>query len=325
MRAHDIEILAQMVLFKLYQRGLKTRTRAPLQVVRSLFTVEVPELFIEKALENLENTGLIYGSHSMTGASEYEIEAAGIKLVQEALSAKGSAIAQVSELGDEWLLETEETRTAEQSQTIPKFTEFRDTLIIALYEKSNKEGLNVFKLSELADERNIYYRDGWIDEVSNFLNDHGYALVRKSMLGDENAVAKLNGSGLEYAEELIAESGREIADESSTPVPASDRIVTLDDNSAVYKETLSSLEQLTQDASKSNEFANLFANPDDKVRTLSEINSGIQLLKIARVRLTAVYELLVNPLKWITKKLPDAALGALASKVLDGLAKLLGF
>ena len=205
------------------------------------------------------------------------------------------------------------------------FSEFKKYLIIALYEKSKEEGLKVYKLKELADERQIYYRDGWIDEISNFLNDHGYALVKKSMRGDENAVAKLNGSGLEYAEELIAESRRKIATEPSAPVPASDRIVTLDDNSAAYKETLASLEQLTQDASKSNEFAHLFANPEDKVRTLSEIDSGIQLLKNARVRPTAVYELLVNSLRWIAKKLPDVTLGALASKALDGLTKLLGF
>lgn len=325
MRAHNIEILAQIVLLKLYQHALKNRTRAPLNIVRSLFTVEVPELFIQKALEGLENDELIYGSHSMMSESEYEIEAAGIKLVQKDLSTKGSAIAQVSELGDEWLLENEETGTAEQSQPILKFTEFRDALIVALHEKSNKEGLKVYELKELADERKMAYQDGWIIEVSNFLDAHGHALVKKSMRGDDNAAAKFKESGMEYAEKLIAESGGELAADANPRVPASDRIVTLDDNSAIYKETISSLEQLTQDASKNNEFANLFANPEDKVRTLSEINSGVQLLKNIRVRPAVVYELLVNTLKWITKKLPDATLGALASKALDGLTKLLGF
>lgn len=319
MRAHNIEILAQTVLFKLYQLGLKTPTRAPLHIVRSLFTVEVPELFIEKALEDLESAGLIYGSHSMMGASEYAIEAVGIKVVQEALSTKESAIAQLSELGDEWLLEAEETGPAEQSQQIPKFTKFRDSLIIALYEISNKEGLNLYPLKDLADETGMLYRDGWIFEVLTFLDEHGYGLIVKSMGGDGTAAAKLNASGLEFAEELIDESAHEPSSAEFSPIPASDRYVEIDNNSAEFRDAKTNVESATEAIRGFNEPTSY-----DKVQVVHELTIGQQLLKIGKVRVAAVAAIILAPLYIVYQDVAAESLRPIVEAAINAVKIWLG-
>lgn len=343
MRSHNIEILGQAALLKLYQHGLESRARLNAKGIRALFTVDVSELFLDHALHALEEAGMVYGSHAGIRGSVYEIEHAGITAVQDAISKTDTPVSQISEHGDKWLLEEDRSIVSDTLAHKPRFTEFRDALIIALYEKSSKEGLIVFKLKELADECNIRYRDGWIDEVSNFLNNHGYALVRKSMLGDENAVAKLNASGLEYAEKLIAEAESEdnapdveplfeiagssdtVTDDDGIPlvtVPASDRIVKLDHNRREYRETIAALSELSEEAKKSNEFGELFVDPEDKVVVLSQIDTGTQLLRNKKVIPDVVKRVLEYPLRFIKEKMPDAALAALASKAWDWLMKL---
>ncbi len=87
----------------------------------------------------------------------------------------------------------------------PSFTEFKDCVIIALYHKSNVDGLKLHYLKALADEMGKPYREGWVFEVADFLDKHGLAVVAKVMGGDKDQTAKLNADGLEYAEALIAQ------------------------------------------------------------------------------------------------------------------------
>ncbi len=104
--------------------------------------------------------------------------------------------------------------------------------------------------------------------------------------------------------------------------PASDRLVTLDHNSAEYRETIAALSELSEGVKKSNEFGELFVDPEDKVVVLSQIDNGIQLLRNKKVIPDVVKRVLEFPLRFIKEKMPDAALGALASKAWDWLMKL---
>lgn len=322
MRSHNIEILAQAALLKLYQHGLESRERLNAREIRALFTVDVSELFLDHALRALEEAGMVYGSHAGIRGSLYEIAHAGITAVQDAISKNDTPISQIFEHGDEWLLEEHRPTVSDTLAHKPRFTEFRDTLIAALYEKSNEKGLNLYPLKDLADEKGMVYRDGWIFEVLPFLDDHGYALIVKSMGGDKTAAAKLNASGLEYAEELIDESAHEPSSAEFSPIPASDRIVKLDHNSREYRETIAALLELSDEATKNNEFGELFADPEDRVVVLSQIDNGIPFLKNKKVIPDVVKRVLEYPLRFIKEKMPDAALGALASKAWDWLMKL---
>ena len=112
--------------------------------------------------------------------------------------------------------------------------------------------------------------------------------------------------------------------EDDETVPASDRVVSLDHNSPDYKEAVAALDEFATEAEKSNEFGELFADPEDRIRVLSEVNSGIDLLKQHRVSVEAVKVLLMKPLKLVAENLLGAALGALASKALEYISKLFG-
>ena len=112
------------------------------------------------------------------------------------------------------------------------------------------------------------------------------------------------------------------AEEFTRVAPASNRIVPLNHNSEAYKEALNALRELSEEATKSNELANLYADPADRVVVLSQITSGIKLLEQKRIIPDVVKRVLEYPIKFIKEKLPDAALGALASKAWDWLVKL---
>lgn len=319
MRVHNIEILADAVLFKLYQHALKSRERLETGEICSLFAVQVPELFVEKALEDLELAGMIYGSHAPTVASVYEIERPGIKRVQEELSTYSSNIAQLSKLGDDWLLEADGAESGPHAQQQPKFTEFRDALIIALYHKSNEHGLDLYNLKDLADENYIAYREGWIFEFCTFLDENGYGLVAKSMGGDEAQGAKLNASGLEYAEELTAQSEGEAYSDAPSLIPASDRYVEIDDNSPDFKDAKAKVESAAEAIRGYNEPTNY-----DKEQIVSELTIGQQLFKSVKVRVGAAIAVILAPLFTVYNDTAAVALRPVVEAAIDAVKVWLG-
>ena len=111
---------------------------------------------------------------------------------------------------------------------------------------------------------------------------------------------------------------------SDIGVPASDRIVEIDHNAQETTETILTLRAVVDEARKSNEFAELFADPDEKVIVLSEMEAGIGLLSGSKVYIETIKSLLVSKLEWIKEKLPEWSASALVSKGLDLLLKLLG-
>lgn len=124
----------------------------------------------------------------------------------------------------------------------------------------------------------------------------------------------------------LSEDEQTVADNEGIPiiaVPASDRIVALDHNSLDYVEALSALSKLSEEATKSNEFSALFADPEDRIVVLSQIDTAIQLLKNENVIPNVVKKVLQYPINVIKENMPGAALGTLASKAWDWVVKLL--
>jgi hypothetical protein len=107
-------------------------------------------------------------------------------------------------------------------------------------------------------------------------------------------------------------------------IPASNRTVSIDHNAKEALETIQTLRTVVEEAEKSNEFAELFADPDEKVIVISEMEAGIGLLSGPKVYVETIRSLLVSKLQWIKEKLPDWSASALVSKGLDLLLKLLG-
>lgn len=243
----------------------------------------------------------------------------------------------------EKLMKNAGNKSGPQSRPQPKFTEFRDALTIALYEKSNDEGLNLYLLKDLADEKNIAYHEGWILEFSNFLDVHGYALVRKVMGGDPVAAAQLNASGLEYAEELIAEAELEeiapdveplleIAGSSDTvpdgdgvpiiAVPASNRIVSRTDNQGAWNEATKTLDAVIAEYKKDHPRDNEVGS--EKTALLGALIAGRKLFDDTRINVEVGVTLLIEPLKLIVRRYEKELIGGLAATAFAAIAKLFG-
>lgn len=209
-----------------------------------------------------------------------------------------------------------------------RFEEVQDLILYELYwflsEPDSPEDVDPSIIKEiLQDQTSIVF----IDEAISALREDGY-VVDTGVLPN---MFSINAKGLKYVDDNISKPATFLGKyhekslyEHNLPVPASDRVVSIDHNKPEYLEAIETLEKTVAEAGKSNEFGNLFADPEDRVRVLSEINSGITLFRNTRVKIRAITDVLISNLRLIANKLPDAALGALASRALELIAKVLG-
>jgi len=103
-------------------------------------------------------------------------------------------------------------------------------------------------------------------------------------------------------------------------VPASDRIVTLDDNKPARQKAVEAIQEVITEAEKSNEFGQLFADPNEKAVVLSEMKSVLVILKDEAVaRFSTIKNFIADRLAMIVNKIPDAMVGVLAKKAIDAL------
>lgn len=216
--------------------------------------------------------------------------------------------------------EDEELATAIHfADKLMRFGDFRDSLIIALYHKLNEQGLDLYNLKDLADENHIAYREGWIFEFCTFLDENGYGLVAKSMGGDEVQKAKLNASGLEYAEELTAQSEGEAHSNAPSLIPASDRYVEIDDNSPDFKDAKAKVESAAETIRGYNEPTNY-----DKEQVVSELTIGQQLFKSVKVRVGAAIAVILAPLYTVFNDTAALALRPVVEAAIDAVKVWLG-
>lgn len=109
---------------------------------------------------------------------------------------------------------------------------------------------------------------------------------------------------------------------SSGMAPASNRVVSLDHNSATYLEADAKLTEAIAALRANNAYK--ASNPEDYEQRLAEIEGGQRLLKAPQTRLDAVIAVLVRSLQWLAVKLADTVAGKVIEKALTALAALLG-
>lgn len=312
-RMHNLEILSDIALFKLYEHAQNSKQTLTAEKIAGLFSCPVPVLFLEKSLERLGTENLIYCSYNVYDPTTYEIEGKGIEYIQSQLIGETSNIFQYTEYGDEWLVEDEASTPAPMSEPLPKFTDFRDRLITALYHKVNEAGFELYYLKELADENKLIYRDGWIREVERFLDDHGYALVRKVMGGEESCAAQLNADGLEFAEELIAEPrGTVQSDDVDVwePLP-------IDRSTPEYDRAVTETEQALETIENDNGYA---ANePEERDHVVWSVRAGLDAVKNGFPTLEQIQSFLLSRLKMLAAKFESTAMGIAAKSAVDAL------
>jgi hypothetical protein len=112
----------------------------------------------------------------------------------------------------------------------------------------------------------------------------------------------------------------EFATNAAKSIPAADRNVPLDHNSAAYTEVIAALDRV---ASAIRE-ANYYPDEDDKEQKQSEISAGQALLKSHRIDVRKLMIVLGSPLRQFIDKFRDTALGHVASTAWDALSSLFG-
>jgi hypothetical protein len=133
-----------------------------------------------------------------------------------------------------------------------------------------------------------------------------------------------NVSAEEFAEfKAWAEKDGFIFDEENDDipeVPATDRVVDLDHDSSVYKETMKKIDELETAVAKINDYPD-FVNKDQHV---AELGAGKRLLKATRVKISAIMAVLLPVLAYLAQKFADNAVGIIASAAMVAVLKLLG-
>jgi hypothetical protein len=161
-------------------------------------------------------------------------------------------------------------------------------------------------------------------------------LVRWLAAGDSNigqystafswAGSNLNDNKRKITDELIEPFARDLLRhinrirKSAPSIPAADRIVPLNHNSAELQDLEVKLGEIETAMERSN---SLKQDPDFD-RNLAELNAGRRLLSASSLRPSALAALLPNALRWLGEKLAENALTIVITAVAVLLAQLFG-
>ena len=104
--------------------------------------------------------------------------------------------------------------------------------------------------------------------------------------------------------------------------PASDRTVTLDDNSPEYRDVVDTLDKLKRAIEANNEYRN--SDLEDHERRLTDVESTLKLLENKRVNVNAMKAVAFGSLVYLAEKFAEHPIGELAKAAWDGLKALLG-
>jgi len=157
------------------------------------------------------------------------------------------------------------------------------------------------------------------DAYMNFASDFMYAGSRF-----DDMIREINDQLFEpFARDLRKDLFKHSPLETkSADVPASDRIVAVDHNSADYKTVETNLEALERAGQTSNALG--AESPEERDRVVAEISATRRLLKAARARMEAVLTLIVPALKWIGSKIADSTVQIAIAAVIAALAAMFG-
>jgi hypothetical protein len=153
------------------------------------------------------------------------------------------------------------------------------------------------------------------------LERNGYLSVEEEQEGWLFGV-RLTGVGWDMYQDTVDEYDLRNEDTSEEVIPASDRVVRLDHNSAAYLDADAKLSEAVQAIRSNNEYA--ANNPEEYEQRIAELESGQRLLKAVRVRVDAVMTVLVKTLKWLLVQFGVGLIGTLITLAIGALAALFG-
>jgi hypothetical protein len=97
-------------------------------------------------------------------------------------------------------------------------------------------------------------------------------------------------------------------------IPAADREVKIGDNSKYRDKLQEAIGSTIALVEKNNQASELLG--DSKDRVVAELRAGNELVKSPTVRVRAIFEILIKPLRYIAEKMGDGALGEAAKQLI---------
>jgi len=216
------------------------------------------------------------------------------------------------------------------------FRDFKDDLLLALaFVSEAKPTIQVDPL-EAANARNLKFREGWLRQAVNALNDEGLIKARFFLGGDENRGMRcsLTGAGLQEAEEIASRTGYDlygeldrisssskISSSEPKPIPASDRIVQIDHNAPEFLDIKDKLERTILATRQSNSLREDMAAAEQHI---AELEAGKVILSASQADKTLVERLLLPALKWLLEKIADNVVSILITTLITLIAAYFG-
>jgi hypothetical protein len=149
----------------------------------------------------------------------------------------------------------------------------------------------------------------------------GVALAFKANSDGLETLAESCGEALQYAWKSAGSDLRSKPAETSPIIPAADRTVALDHNSADLSTLHENLDSLATAVGQSNDFP----IDDDKDQRIGEIKAGKTLLQAAHARALAVWSVLGPTLRWFVDKFSGGLISQLAVAAIKLLRTIFGF
>ena len=141
---------------------------------------------------------------------------------------------------------------------------------------------------------------------------------------DGSVFAKANAIGASFFQQALSAIAKlsDEGDYSKTVfIPASDRLVRISDNHDYYVEVDELIDETIKAVETNNEVGEVLA--DDRDRISAELKSGKELIRGSTIRLRALFEILIKPLRFIAQKFSESALGETAKKLIQLLFEAL--
>jgi hypothetical protein len=111
-----------------------------------------------------------------------------------------------------------------------------------------------------------------------------------------------------------------LAEQEETEIPASDRTVSLDHNSAAYGDAMQALEELEEAIRGANDFA----GSEEKEQRIAEVSAVRRVMQAVRVRVQPVVDLLKPIVVQFAAKLKDTLVGVAVNKAVAALTVIIG-
>ena len=223
------------------------------------------------------------------------------------------------------------------------YTTFEREFLVGAYLLVERTGREIVGARDILTAFNLEPRPNWVRRAIQSYTDNGYSRGRMTMGDELDQHVYLSADGVKEAEHLIDQGMVSTADLEQVPptdlpspdgariidvaeaevVPASDRIVRMDHNSAAYITAVEQTDALADALARGNDVGKM--SHEEVAVAAAEVESLRRELQGNAVRATAFWHRATSVLGWIGREAAGAVVGSLAIAALVALAALHGF